>query len=496
MSTKKTLVVINLITSVNLLVGLVNNAAIAAIFGLTANLDSYFVALIVPMMFMSLFVDFVGKNFLPVYSKEIDINYKNASIFASTLINSITLFSIFIIVLFVLIAPSLFSVIAPGFSDPKINVSVNMFQIICPSIIFMGMATFLEYILQYNDKYSKVVAANLLSSVSMLLTMLAFNDRYAEYSLAIGYTVGQFIRVVVLVYRIQHTHFLALDFKSSAFKRVLKNTGILVGSGLVTRIKPVILRYYASMLESGSLSAYSMSQKLSSPIYQTSTIGVKMMSFSKSSKLYANGKTHQLGEFYTNVVCSVMFFIVPLTVWLGVCSDDIITLLFHRGEFDEKMHSLVLFSLYGLLPSIIFLSVCPLMSNGFYVINKISVPSILGPIDTVIYIISIIFLLDKYNIFGLSLANSIVFSFRFVVFTYCLGRFINSFSSRLVIIKLISYSVISITVFFIASLIFNEVKLEFLRVMLIFMLGILSYFIIFYVKRDKSLGYIISIARR
>ena len=70
MSTKKILIIVNAITSLSLIVGLLNNSVIAFLFGLSSLLDSYFTAIVIPMMFMYLFVDFVGKNFLPVYSEE------------------------------------------------------------------------------------------------------------------------------------------------------------------------------------------------------------------------------------------------------------------------------------------------------------------------------------------------------------------------------------------------------------------------------------------
>ncbi|MCH9699084.1 MAG: hypothetical protein K0U68_13365 [Gammaproteobacteria bacterium] len=497
MSTKKNLIAINAITSINLLIGLVNNSVIAYLFGLTAKLDTYYVALIIPMLFMSLFVDFVGKNFLPVYSQEIkDNQFDKASVFASTIINSITVFSVVIILVLLVCSPALFKLISPGLNADTIDSTDSMFQILSVAMVFMGGATFLEYILQYHSQYIKVVVANLITSLTILVALLVFNERYAEFSLAIGYMGGQILRFVVLAFRIPHRHSLSFDFGSESFKRVLRNTATLVGSGLITRFKPVILRYFASMLAPGSISAYSMAQKLSSPIHQTSTIGVKMMSFSKSSKLYSDGKHQELGQFYTRVVSSVMFFIIPLTVWLGLCADEIITILFERGEFNREMHDYVYFALLGLLPSIVFLSICPLMSNGFYVIDKIKVPAILGPIDTVLYITVIWLLVGQYELLGLALANSLVFLIRFVVFAIFLGRYIDSFCTLLIFAKLLSYTFISISVFGLAYLLLSQISLELIRVGLILIAGFLMYLAIYYIKRDRSLQYILSIASR
>ncbi len=495
MSTTKTLITVNVITSAGLLIGLVNNSIIAYLFGLSADLDSYFVALIIPMMFMSLFIDFVGKNFLPVYSEEIGRDYQSASIFASTVINSVIISSVLMTALLILVSSTLFSIIVPGFSADQINVSVNMFLIICPAIILKSTSTFFGYILQYNDKYIKIAITSILSSFVSLLVMILLSSKYAEYTLAIGYTAGQLLSFFFLLINIPHKHSLRFDFKSASFQRILRNTGIVAGSGLITRIKPVILRYYVSMLEPGSISAYSMAQKVCSPIHQTSTIGVKMMSFSKSSKLYANGKTKELGVFYTNVICGVLFFIIPLTTWLGVCSDEIVTVLFHRGEFNEAMHSFVLLAIYGLLPSIILQSICPLMSNGFYVINKISIPSILGPVDTLVYIISMIYFIDSYKLLGVSLAHSFVFTIRFIVLSFFLGKFVETFSSHQVYLKFVSYTFVSIVIFALIYHSISFISLPLLRVATVLLVGLPIYVFIFYIKNDKYFKYILRVAR-
>jgi peptidoglycan biosynthesis protein MviN/MurJ (putative lipid II flippase) len=81
MSTVKTLFKVNLILGLATLIGFLNNIIIAAVFGLSRTLDAYFAASLIPNFFIILFIDYLGKNFLPVFS----VLSKNGKVEASNL---------------------------------------------------------------------------------------------------------------------------------------------------------------------------------------------------------------------------------------------------------------------------------------------------------------------------------------------------------------------------------------------------------------------------
>ena len=68
MSTARSLLTANVIVFATILVGMANNVLIANFFGLTRLLDSYYAALVLPELCTSLFLDFLGRNFLPAYA--------------------------------------------------------------------------------------------------------------------------------------------------------------------------------------------------------------------------------------------------------------------------------------------------------------------------------------------------------------------------------------------------------------------------------------------
>lgn len=68
MSTARSLMLVNVIVFGTMLIGTANNALIAKFFGLIRLLDSYYAAIVIPELCTSLFLGFLGRNFLPAYA--------------------------------------------------------------------------------------------------------------------------------------------------------------------------------------------------------------------------------------------------------------------------------------------------------------------------------------------------------------------------------------------------------------------------------------------
>jgi len=130
MSTFRQLVSVNSFVGLALLVGLVNNLAIAAVFGLSRSLDAYFAGAMLPKLFMVLVIDFLGKNFLPIYAARYDRSPEDASDLTSIVITQIGGFSILIALLLVLVSDKLFELLLPGFNADDIELVIGYFAIV------------------------------------------------------------------------------------------------------------------------------------------------------------------------------------------------------------------------------------------------------------------------------------------------------------------------------------------------------------------------------
>ena len=93
MSLVRKLISVNAIIFVALVIGFFNNVAISAFFGLNRSIDAYFAAGILGQIFINLIVDYVSRNFLPIYSKRFDDSPEQASKLTSSILVILTSFS-------------------------------------------------------------------------------------------------------------------------------------------------------------------------------------------------------------------------------------------------------------------------------------------------------------------------------------------------------------------------------------------------------------------
>ncbi len=422
-----------------LLVGVANNIAIAGFFGLTRLVDAYYAAYVLPALIMTMFVDFLGKNFLPAFSTLKKEHDEQADKLTSSLVNIVFCCAVVLTLLLSFYAKDIFSLMLPGFSDLELSNTTNMFWVMAPAIMLMAVNTFHIYVCQYNGKYAHVVLCKLALPVALLCSIFFGWNVLGEYALPFGLLLGNIIVFILLARAADYRYQCIADYKSTHIKKIFVNSGILMSTGIIARSRIIIDRYFGSMLDAGAISSMAMADRLCTPLYHSATIGVRMIAFTKASKLYADQKLKKIGLLHNDALIAIFLMIVPIVVWIAYHSSQIITLLFMRGNFTSDMHYLVTMALIGLLPSVIARSTSQIMMNVFYAMNKVAVPVILGVGGTLLYLVCAYPLSHAYGILGLAMAQSISFVVAFFVLTLLLNRELEWFSAGKVLGKLFFY---------------------------------------------------------
>jgi len=490
-STAKSIININLIVVVTLLVGVANNIAIAGFFGLTRLVDAYYAAYVLPALMMDMFVDFLGKNFLPIFSMLKKEGDEQADKLTSSLINIIFVMAAMMALLLSFYAKDIFSLMLPGFSDSEVADTANMFWIMTPAVMLMAVNTFHIYVCQYDGKYVHVVLCKLALPITLLCSIIFGRDALGEYSLPVGLLLGNIIVFILLARTADYRYQFIADYKSTHIKQIFVNSGILISTGVIARSRIIIERYFGSMMDAGAISSMAMADRLCTPLYHSATIGVRMIAFTKASKLYADQQLKQIGLLHNDALIAVFLMVVPMVVWIAYHSSQIVALLFMRGNFTSDMHYLVTMALIGLLPSVIAKSTSQIMMNVFYVTNKVAVPAILGIAGTILYLICVYPLSDAYGVLGLAMAQSVSFVVVFFVLILLLSRELEWFSAGKVLGKLFYYLAVSgISVWAAASIAGLIEGYYVFQLIVSFMIASLLYIALLAVTKDYGFLYL------
>ena len=429
MSNVRKLFSVNAIIFVSLFIGFMNNVAIGGVFGLSRAVDAYFAAGMLGSMFMYLIVDYLGKNFLPIYATSYHESPENAGHVASTVVTLLALASTATVIVLVKFAEPIFNFLLPGFSDEDVVVTARMFAIQAPSIVLMTVNNFHQYIWQHDEHYSRVAFARLFLPL-MLLIFVAGGYLFDNvYALPMGFLAGHVVSALVLLYKIPYTFRPALDLRNPDVRQILSNSALLTGSGLVARLRAPIMQYYGSQLGEGAIAAISITLKLCRPIYDTLLMGVQMIVFSRSSREVAHGNFDKLADIYNYALSAVLIAVMPIAIWIAFNARPLIDVVFLRGEFTESMAALTSLALLGAIGMIIFQGTVKLLSHSFYAMHRISVPLVAMPLGTVVYFFATKYLSEAFGVFGLTLANSLIATLMTSVMAIILGRLLAKFSA-------------------------------------------------------------------
>lgn len=443
MSTARSLLTVNVIVLATMLIGMANNVLIANFFGLTRLLDSYYAALVIPELCTNLFLDFLGRNFLPAYAAVRQADPARAARLASAVITIVGLAAAALVVVLVVLARPAFTALLPGFTPAELDEVVTIFYIVSPAIVLMAISTFNEYVYQYKEQYLRMALYRAAVPGSILIAVLVGESALGEYVLPVGFLAGHVLMFTLLAAGAGYRYRPRLTFEAGYLRQIFLNSGVLIGAGFIGRTRMLVTQYFSSLLATGTVSALALAHKVTMPVHQSSLLAMRIIVFSKSVRLFVSDEHDRLGELYRLMITFVLLVLTPAAAWVVLESRPIVELLFQRGEFTADMTELVLLATAGIALGIPFAGANETLSNAFYATNRSGVIAAVIPAGTVVYLVSAALMTPWLGILGIALSEVLVEIVVFVSLTLAFAGQNARFSRAHVAVKLLKYGVVA-----------------------------------------------------
>lgn len=403
-------------------VGFLNNVAIAWMFGLTRSVDAYYAAMLLPGLFMVLFVEYLGKNFLPVFARARKQSFETASELTSTMVTVTALVTAVAIAVILLASKPLFAVLLPGFDADEVELVSRYLWIMAPPAVLTAVSTYHGYLFQYDDKYTRLVAIGAVAPVVNLVAVLTLGPIIGPYALPISYAAAKVIAFVLLARGANYRYRPRLTLRPEWERKVIVNSAILMGSGLLVRTRGLVGNYLASLLGEGAISALALGYKLVEPLERTTFGGVRMLIYSRTARLVVEENEREMSRLYRLGVAASFLLVAPPLAWMCFESEVLVAFLFERGAFDMGMTALVALALIGFAPSVLLAGINGVLSHAFYAFDRVKIPALVMPLGTVAYLVAALFLYEPYGVLGLALSPSAAHALVFVLLLYFLDR--------------------------------------------------------------------------
>ena len=393
-------------TAFSRVAGLVREIVAASYFGIKGPMSAFTIAFQVPNLVRSLFADAaIQAAFVPVFTEALEKgDRREAFRLASTLIYMVTLVLALITAIFVLAAPVIVPIFAPGFSGEILDLTVSLSRVLFPILIMLGATGMVVGVLNSYDRFAAFAISpffwNLVIILVLVLLEPAFSGNDRIYAYAIGVLIGTAVQLAIPAWDLRHTPFRFtrdISWRLPEVKQVLLlmlpvtlSLGLINFDLLLNSIVGTLVSDQAPAAIDKAFRIYMLPQGIFS-------VAVATVAFPTLARFAARQEWENLRHTMANGMRQILLLLIPAAAAVLVLSVPMTRLVYQRGEFDAQQTHLVAQALFWFAFSLPFNGLYLMLTRTFFSLQRPWVPTAVAGSNLVV---DIIFSFAFYSPFG------------------------------------------------------------------------------------------------
>ena len=357
-------------TAASRIAGLVREVVAASYYGVYGPMSAFTIAFQVPNLVRALFADAaLQPAFVPVFTEQLERkNYREAFRMASTLLLLVTLVLGAITALFVLAAPVLMPLFAPGFEGEILDLTVTLSQVLFPILILLGVSGVVVGVLNSYDRFGAFAISPLFWNLTIIAVVIAlapaFDGQDRIYAYAIGILLGTVVQLAIPAFDLRNTPFKfewSFEWRNPDVRRVLLlMLPVTISLGLIN-FNLLINSLFGSLVSHESPAAIDKAFRIYQLPQGIFSVAIATVLFPTLARFASRGEMENLRATMANGMRQILFVLVPAAAAVLVLSVPMIRLVYQRGEFTPEQTTLVATALFWFAFS--------LPTNGLYLLQ-------------------------------------------------------------------------------------------------------------------------------
>ena len=403
--------VLNLLSRV---LGFVRDASIAARFGAGPSTDAYLVAYTIPFFLQTILGMAFVTVMVPVVTTYLVRGDRDQGWAVASAVGNWTALILGVLTVVGLgLAPWLVRIMAPGFPEPVLGLTVKLTRIMFLSLAFMGTGMLVSGILNAGYIFTSPALAPAVSNLVIIATVVFAGSRFGITGLAVG-TVLSFVAYLLIqlpdLPRLHFHYTMHLMAGHPAVRQIGRHLLPVCFSLAVVQLYLATNRFFASNLAAGSITALDFANRLVSLPLGVFVASVTTAIFPSLAEQAALNDRREMAHLTDRGLGLVALTILPAAAGLIALRVPLVQVVFQRGAFDPRATSMtataVLFYAAGLLAQ----AMHPILTRAFYALQDVVVPVVTGILSVGLNIFFSYLLAPRLGHGGLALANSLAAS--------------------------------------------------------------------------------------
>lgn len=408
------LVAVNVISKT---VGFLREVVVAAQFGTSSSADIFVAVSTVPNLLLNLTGGALSAALIPII---IRLRFQKEEVRLKQLIGSVfslagLLMAVFSLLLYFFI-DNLARYYVVGFSPEARQLTIEMFKIILPALVGIGLVSFFASVLNAYEHFLVPSLGPIFYSTGIMIAAAFFADAYGVKSLAVGMTAG-----VAAEFALGLAVMLKRGIRFAPLIRLnddLKEVGILIVPILISlgvfQINTLVDRMFSSTLQEGSLAALSYAYRLTQLPLSLFVGSMVVPLFPMFSKKISASDMEGLKELLAGSYHLLGILLLPVIGVFIVMAEPVIAVLFQRGEFNAQAVNLTGLALATYSLMILPFAMRDVITRVMYSMKDTWTPVINSVIMVVLNVALMALLVPQIGMVGITISVAVSTTFAFL----------------------------------------------------------------------------------
>ncbi|MFJ1626529.1 murein biosynthesis integral membrane protein MurJ [Marinilactibacillus psychrotolerans] len=499
---KKTALILMVLTIFSKIMGFSRDIILSYFYGASGVSDAYLISLTIPTVIFTFVGVGLSTTFIPIFSQVLqEDGEEKANDFTNNVINLLMLISSIIVIAVLFFSGPIVKIFASGFEGKTLSLAISLTRITIFSIYITGIIYIFKGYLEIKNNFIAPVLIGIPLNL-FLITSIFLSTKTDLIVLGYGKiaaVIAQLFFLTPFLVKKGYQYNFNFGFSNPRLKKMMYlSIPIILGTS-VNQINMLVDRTLASQVAIGGISALNYADQLNSFVQGIFVMSIATVMFATISKMAVEknivGIKKSLGESITGISLLVL----PAMVGSMIFAVPIVSLLFGRGEFDNRAVLMSSEALYYYSIGMIALGVREVLARAFYSLQDTKTPMINAAIGMILNIALNFILVQYLGLGGLALATSIAAIFTTVLMFISLRKKIGPFGMKQISISFLKILFASLIMGGLAKLSFNYLTTSLSQnfsLLIAIGVGAVSYFVIIYFMKIEDVDVIVGAIKK
>ncbi|HEY1594828.1 MAG TPA: murein biosynthesis integral membrane protein MurJ, partial [Thermoleophilaceae bacterium] len=368
-------------TGLSRVAGFAREVVAASKFGVTGPMSAFTIAYQVPNVLRALFAEGpLQAGFVPVFTELLERGERREAFrVASVLFWLICLVMGALTAIFVLIAPVVMPLFAPGFHDqPALrHLTTHLAQLVFLTVPMLGLSGLIVGMLYSFDHFAAPALAPLAWNIVVIGCLIGLTPALPEgkriYAYAIGVLGGTIVQLLLPIPWLSGrggTITFTLDWRNEHVRRVLKlMLPVTIALGIVS-LNLLVDSFFATFVSSEAPAAIDRAFRISQLPQGLFSVAIATVIFPTLARQAARGDIDDLRHTMANGVRQICLLLIPAALLMIVLSVPATRLVYQRGAFTPGATHLVSHALVWWSVTLPFEGMTLLYSRTFFSLQR------------------------------------------------------------------------------------------------------------------------------